>query len=91
MIFFVGGLNGYIWVEWYTLYLRMLAAHGFFIIGVDYKFPANPHTYDNKLSQDVSKFFQEIDFVSWLCTCNWLLMIKMSVDKTIKLTVSSEV
>ena len=64
MIFFVGGLNGYIWAEWYSLYLKMLAAHGFFVIGVDYKFPLMSHFYNENLSQDIPKFFEELDFVS---------------------------
>ena len=64
MIFFVGGLNGYIWAEWYSLYLKMLAAHGFFVIGVDYKFPLMSQSYNENLSQDIPKFFEELDFVS---------------------------
>ena len=63
VIFFIGGLNGYVWVEWYSTYLKMLASHGFFVIGVDYIFPAMSKIYDVQLNQDISKFFQEIDFV----------------------------
>ena len=67
VIFFVGGLNGYIWAEWYDLYLEMLAAHGFIVVGVDYQFPLYPKQakmFEEKFSQDISKFFDEIDFVS---------------------------
>ena len=64
VIFYVGGLNGYVLVEWYAEYLKMLAAHGFFVVGVDYIFPVYPYTNDDHLKQDISKFFDEIDFVS---------------------------
>ena len=66
VIYFVGGLNGYCWAEWYDLYLEMLASHGFFVLGVDYAFPLYPKQtkkYEEKLTQDISKFFEEIDFV----------------------------
>ena len=53
------------WVEWYTVYLKMLASHGFFVIGVDYAFPAYSENYDEQLNQDISKFFAEIDFVRY--------------------------
>ena len=66
VIFYIGGLNGYVWVEWYSTYLRMLASHGFFVIGVDYIFPLMSKTYNAQLNQDISKFFKEIDFVCML-------------------------
>ena len=69
VIYFIAGLNGYVWVEWYSLYLKMLASHGFFVIGVDYLFPVYSYTNNNKLSQDISKFFDEITFVSYLFIC----------------------
>ena len=52
-------------MEWYTVYLKMLASHGFFVIGVDYAFPAYSENYDEQLNQDISKFFAEIDFVRY--------------------------
>ncbi|KAK3611443.1 hypothetical protein CHS0354_027168 [Potamilus streckersoni] len=68
VVFFIGGMNGYVLSEMYTDVLRMVAAHGFIVFGVDYKYPAladGKYAFKNILKQDLEPYFKEIDFVSY--------------------------
>lgn len=61
VIYFVGGLGGVVPAEGYSIFLSKVAAHGFFVFGVDYVFPAENN---GKLGEDVNIYFKELEFVS---------------------------
>ncbi|KAL3859428.1 hypothetical protein ACJMK2_009651 [Sinanodonta woodiana] len=66
VVFFIGGMNGYVLSEMYTDVLRMVAAHGFIVFGVDYKYPAlndGENIFKPILKQDLKPYFNEIDFL----------------------------
>ena len=67
-IYFVGGLNTLVLAEFYSIYLRKVASHGFYVFGVDYDYPL----YSGKLEhpslpknvgQDIEIYFKELEFV----------------------------
>ena len=68
-IYFVGGYNTLVLAEFYSVYLRKVASHGFYVFGIDYDYPlyqdridgtsSKPHEYD----QDVDTYFKELEFV----------------------------
>lgn len=63
-VVFVGGLNGLVIVEVYSTILQRIASHGFFVFGLDYRYPVETlESGGKKLKQDISKFFDEITFV----------------------------
>ena len=49
--------------EFYTIYLRKLASHGFYVFGVDYDFPVYNVNKDVPVGQDIEIYFKELEFV----------------------------
>ncbi|KAK3086072.1 hypothetical protein FSP39_013067, partial [Pinctada imbricata] len=63
VIFFVGGLNGYFWAEYYSRFLYDVSTHGFFVFGVDYIFPGYHESRSDPVGQDLDIFFKQL---KWL-------------------------
>ena len=64
-VLFLPGLNGYVLAEFYETVLFRIASHGFFVFGLDYKFPMEQVKNEgNNLEEDIDKFFQHYD---WVC------------------------
>ena len=70
-IYFVGGLNSLVLAEFYSIYLRKLASHGFYVFGVDYDYPVYKDKFHEStilpptLGQDLDIYFKELEFVSF--------------------------
>ncbi|KAL3859429.1 hypothetical protein ACJMK2_009652 [Sinanodonta woodiana] len=60
VIFFVGGFDGVVLAEFYEITLRKIASHGFYVFGVDYKFPA---VSDVPQLPDLKPFYDELNFI----------------------------
>ena len=72
VIFFIGGLNGYVLAELYSTVLYDISTHGFFVFGVDYEFPAYTEKDDQQVGLDIDRFFKELSWVSktYIPFCN---------------------
>jgi hypothetical protein len=75
---FLPGLNGYVLAEFYETMLFRIASHGFFVFGLDYKFPMeqvknrhNIRNMGNNLKEDINKFFQQY---TWVCCVDLFLV-----------------
>ncbi|KAK3611442.1 hypothetical protein CHS0354_027167 [Potamilus streckersoni] len=60
VIFFVGGFDGVVLAEFYEIALRKIASHGFYVFGVDYKFPV---LTDASQQPDLKPFYDELNFI----------------------------
>ena len=75
-VLFVPGLNGDVLAEVYETVLLRIASHGFFVFGLDSKFPIeqvkNRHNTQNKgnnLKGDINEFFQQY---IWVCCVDFI-------------------
>eukprot|EP00058_Branchiostoma_floridae_P025323 XP_002610813.1 hypothetical protein BRAFLDRAFT_127482 [Branchiostoma floridae] len=70
VLFFTGGLLGYIPVESYSIVLKAIASHGFVVVGVDYlPFSTVPSTYERdrdqrKVGDQTKKYLEELQWVT---------------------------
>ena len=65
VIYFIGGLGGYVPVELYSTVAFDIATHGFFVLGVDYKFPVyekNGPKFES-VGEDLDKYLQQYAWV----------------------------
>jgi hypothetical protein len=85
-VLFVPGLNGDVLAEVYETVLSRIASHGFFVFGLDYKFPIeqvkdrhNIQVKGNNLKEDINKFFQQY---TWVC-CVDLFLVNLFRKNTV--------
>lgn len=67
VILFLGGFNTIVLAEYYETFLYRIASHGFFVFGIDYEFPVDKISTENrgaKVGQDISKYFKQYE---WVC------------------------
>ncbi|WAR12211.1 hypothetical protein MAR_026391, partial [Mya arenaria] len=64
VIYYIGGLSSLVPSELYSIILSKIAAHGFFVFGVDYYFPADSVKQDGQgVGDAVDVYFREFNFV----------------------------
>ena len=80
-IYFVGGFYTLVLAEFYSIYLRKVASHGFYVFGVDYDYPLYSKVLDQSslpktVGQDIEIYFKELEFVSFETTVFTLNILK---------------
>ncbi|XP_052818100.1 uncharacterized protein LOC128244124 [Mya arenaria] len=64
VIYYIGGLSSLVPSELYSIILSKIAAHGFFVFGVDYYFPADSVKQDGQgVGDAVDVYFREFNFL----------------------------
>lgn len=70
VVYFLGGFSTLVPAEFYSIVLTKVASHGFFVFGVDYRWPLD-RTLKNEerqnYGQDINTYFKELEYVYMSC------------------------